>query len=204
MKTWDILTQAGYEIRRWDETNCSFDECDFVKKAYEKKKWGFVADYYRTKALYEYGWIYLDTDIVVNKVFDDLLENKAFIGFFYNVALCTAVVGAEKGSIYIKNMLNMYETGNYETEKTVLYGGEYVDLYKKDFLIPNNECWTWCTIKNNPRFKLNNGRQQLNDVVVYPKEYFETGAVLGDWYTRHLNTNTWKKKQKEPDLFFTT
>ena len=82
MKTWDILTRAGYEIRRWDETNCSFDECDFVKKAYEKKKWGFIGDYYRAKALYDYGGIYLDTDIVVNKVFDDLLENKAFIGFF--------------------------------------------------------------------------------------------------------------------------
>lgn len=115
---------------------------------------------------------------------------------FYNVALCTAVVGAEKGSIYIKNILNMYETGNYETEKTVFYGGDYVDLYKKEFSIPGNEYWTWCIIKNNQRFKLNNRKQHINDVVVYLKEYFGTGAILGNWYTRHLDLNSWKKETK--------
>ena len=25
MKSWKVLKQAGYEIIRWDESNCSFD-----------------------------------------------------------------------------------------------------------------------------------------------------------------------------------
>ncbi len=81
MKTWEILIR-GDEIKRWDETNCNFDKNEFVRKAYHDKKYGFIGDYYRAKALYEYGGIYLDTDIVVNRVFDDLLGNEAFIGFF--------------------------------------------------------------------------------------------------------------------------
>ena len=47
--------QAGYEIKRWDESNCSFDENDFVRKCFAEKKWGYIGDYYRAKALYEIG-----------------------------------------------------------------------------------------------------------------------------------------------------
>lgn len=37
MKSWKVLKQAGYEIIRWDESNCSFDENDFVKNVMLKK-----------------------------------------------------------------------------------------------------------------------------------------------------------------------
>mgnify|MGYP004625459171 FL=1 len=39
MESWKILEQAGYKIMRWDESNCSFNENDFVKKCYAEKKW---------------------------------------------------------------------------------------------------------------------------------------------------------------------
>ena len=44
-----------YEVIRWDESNCDFDECEFVKKAYETKYYAFVADYIRTKAMRDMG-----------------------------------------------------------------------------------------------------------------------------------------------------
>ena len=40
MKSWEILKQEGYEIKRWDESNCSFDENDFVRKCFAEKKMG--------------------------------------------------------------------------------------------------------------------------------------------------------------------
>ena len=49
-----------------------------------------------TKALYEIGGVYLDTDVIVKKTFDALLDREAFIGFSCDCALCTAVVGAQK------------------------------------------------------------------------------------------------------------
>ena len=81
MKSWEILTRKGYKIIRWDESNCTFEENDFVKQAYKEKRWGFIGDYYRAKALFDIGGIYLDTDVIIKKTFDDLLENEAFMGF---------------------------------------------------------------------------------------------------------------------------
>ena len=46
-----------YTVIRWDESNCSFNENQFVKLAYAQKKWAFVSDYYRVKALYELGGV---------------------------------------------------------------------------------------------------------------------------------------------------
>ena len=122
MKSWEILKQAGYEIKRWDESNCSFDENDFVRKCFAEKKWGYIGDYYRAKALYEIGGVYLDTDVIIQKPFDELLNQEAFIGFSCDCALCTAVVGAQKGATFIKGILEMYDTGKFYTEESFKNG----------------------------------------------------------------------------------
>ncbi len=115
------------------------------------------------------------------------------------MALCTAVVGATKSSSFIKGILNMYDTGRYETEKTVIDGEKYIDVYKDAFSVPNNGLWTWYLIKKNPSFRLNNREQHLGNITVYSKEYFETGSIFGKWYTRHLNSNLRKQKSEVND-----
>ena len=189
MKSWDILKENGYQIIRWDESNCSFDENEFVKKAYKEKKWGFIGDYYRLKAVYEYGGIYLDTDVIINKPFDDLLDNKAFIGFMHNYAICTAIFGAEKHSKFIKNLLDMYDKGLYDSRDSVLFNKEPIDEYKDGFKLPSNEYWTWNIIKN---YHLKPGiEQHYDEVAIYPKTYFEGGSLTGNYYCRHINTGSW-------------
>ena len=37
------IQKEGYQIIEWNETNCSFNENDFIKKSYSEKKWAFVA-----------------------------------------------------------------------------------------------------------------------------------------------------------------
>ena len=62
-----------YQIIEWNENNCDISiSPEYVKTAYELKKWAFVSDYFRLKALYEFGGIYLDTDVEIIKKFDDL------------------------------------------------------------------------------------------------------------------------------------
>lgn len=70
-----------YEIIEWNENNYDFSKNNYMKSAYEEKKWGFVPDYARLDIVYEHGGIYLDTDVEVIKNLDPLLENKAFMGF---------------------------------------------------------------------------------------------------------------------------
>ncbi len=70
-----------YEIICWNEDNCDFDECEFVKQAYAGKHYAFVADYVRAKALYEKGGIYFDTDMEITKNIEKLLEKyQTFLG----------------------------------------------------------------------------------------------------------------------------
>lgn len=80
IKSWKKFL-PDYKIIKWTEENVNLNECIFIKEAYANKKWAFVADYVRTKALNEYGGIYFDTDMEVTKDISDLLEsNKTFLG----------------------------------------------------------------------------------------------------------------------------
>lgn len=69
-----------FEIIKWSEENVDLEECPFIKEAYANKKWAFVADYARTRALKEMGGIYFDTDMEVTKNIDDILKKGSFLG----------------------------------------------------------------------------------------------------------------------------
>lgn len=190
MDSWKLLEDAGYRIIRWDESNCSFDENAFVRRCYREKKWAFVSDFYRAKALHEWGGIYLDTDVAVRRPFDAFLNDSAFIGFSCGCALSTAVIGAQKGSPFIKGILDMYETQRFYTEQSFRTGETY-PAYTDGSWIPNNEFVTWYVICTHPDFALNNRKQTLADVTVYPKTYFELGSLTRKYYCRHINYNSW-------------
>ena len=99
-----------YEIIRWNESNVDLEECPFIKEAYENKKWAFVADYARTKAIYNMGGIYFDTDMMITKPIDFLLENETFLGIEDSFLVNSAVWGTTKPKTYFaKEMLDFYQ-----------------------------------------------------------------------------------------------
>ena len=69
-----------YKIVRWDEDNYDVGKNIYMKQAYEAGKWGFVPDIARLDILYNYGGLYIDTDVEIIKNLDDLLGNEAFTG----------------------------------------------------------------------------------------------------------------------------
>lgn len=77
-----------YKIMEWNEKNIDLSFSPFVIEAYKNKKWAFVSDVIRLKVLYEYGGIYLDTDVELYESLDDLLKNNdAFFSFKINIKL---------------------------------------------------------------------------------------------------------------------
>ena len=60
---------VDYEIKEWNEDNFDININEFVRQAYESGKYAFVSDYVRVYALYNYGGIYMDTDVEVYKAF---------------------------------------------------------------------------------------------------------------------------------------
>ena len=81
IKTWKKHLK-DYEFIEWNEKNFDINSNSFVKKMYENKKWAFVSDYVRAYAIYNYGGIYLDTDVFVIDKLDSLLNSRAFVGLF--------------------------------------------------------------------------------------------------------------------------
>lgn len=109
IETWEKYCPS-YEIIRWDENNCNISENRYAKEAYERRKYGFVPDYFRLKMIYEYGGIYLDTDVELLKPLDDLLYLTAYAGFEDNEKVALGVgFGAIKGFPLLKEMYEVYE-----------------------------------------------------------------------------------------------
>ena len=79
IESWHRL-MPDWEFRLWDRTSIeNLDSCWLAETLYTEK-WAFASDYVRLYAIYQYGGIYLDTDVMVYKSFEPLLFEQAFIG----------------------------------------------------------------------------------------------------------------------------
>lgn len=148
-----------YEIIKWTEDNYDISKCNYMKQAYEMQKWGFVPDYARLDVLYEYGGIYLDTDVELIKNIDDLLYEKAFVGFQRNYWIGLGLgCGCMKHMDIFKDMRDYYNSISFiEDGKLNLVASPfYQTMYlKKHGLINNNEY------------------QVINGVSVFPTDFFD-------------------------------
>ena len=99
-----------YEIMLWDTKRFDVNSTPWTKQAYEAKKYAFAADYIRLYAVYNYGGIYLDSDVEVLKSFDDILDLPYFVSQeLDSECLELAAFGAEKGVPWVKVAMEWYE-----------------------------------------------------------------------------------------------
>ena len=133
MKTWNKHLK-GYKVIEWNESNFDIEKHPFVKAAYQAKKWAYVSDYIRAYAIYTYGGIYLDTDILLLDNFDKFLGHNAFVGFENPQYPFTAVFGAEAGHPLIEDMLDYYDkldafSFNFENNNTISVSDILINKY---------------------------------------------------------------------------
>ena len=96
-----------YEIMLWDTNRFDVNSLPYA----------FVADYIRLYAIYNYGGIYLDSDVEVIRSFDDLLQLPYFIGTeAYLTRIELAAFGAEKGTAWVKEAMSYYEGRSFIME----------------------------------------------------------------------------------------
>ncbi|MBE6068684.1 MAG: glycosyl transferase [Clostridium lundense] len=175
-----ILTD--YEIIEWNEDKFNIKENIYTRQAYDNKKWAFVSDYVRLYALYNYGGIYLDTDVEVTNSLDKFLYYRSFTGFQSDKDILTAVIGSERKSYFIEELLKLYINKNF------IKNGE-MDL------MPNNILLTEFLVKKYG-LKQDNTYQLLNNYIhVFPKSYFSTKINRNANYTIHLGNSSWMSKE---------
>ena len=107
-----------YEIVKWDLNRFPLEKSNWVRQAFEAKKYAFAADYIRLYALATEGGIYLDSDVEVLKSFDGLLELPYFICKENSPqGIEAATIGAEPGCEWIRKCLDYYKNKNFVNEK---------------------------------------------------------------------------------------
>lgn len=132
-----------YEFRCWSEKDIENLNVQFIKEAYEARKYAYVADYTRIYALYHEGGIYMDTDILLKTRFDDFLKYGVFTSYEFapsrkdmpivrnmltedgtrknpnilkripGTGLFSALIGAEKHHPFIEDCLNYYNSHSF-------------------------------------------------------------------------------------------
>lgn len=112
MDSWKKIL-PDYEIRLWNEDTFNVEAVQYTREAYEVKKYAFVSDYVRLYALYEYGGIYLDTDVEVLKSFDEYLKFPGFAGIEEGVLPACGVIGAEKRNDIIGEFFKYYQSRSF-------------------------------------------------------------------------------------------
>lgn len=189
-------TCPDYEIMLWNETNYDINSNEFLKKAVQSNKWAFVADYVRLDVLYKYGGIYLDTDVELLKNFDVFLNKKLVFGFETSKEVNAAVVLAEKNHVFLKEMLDIYNTGLFEGRLIVdnLIPIPYTltqTLIKKG-LVPNGTCQL-----------LGEGIHILTRDFFYPLSYEAEGKLFtNNTVCIHHYAGTWSNGITKVDVFF--
>lgn len=167
----------NYQIIEWNEDNFDIHENSYIEQAYTAKKWAFVSDYIRAKAIYTQGGIYLDTDVRVLDRLDPLLNDKAFIGFENNEYLSAAIFGAEKDHPLMKDILDYYDQKNFTFDSNNQLAGV-------------NSLSVTEIVTKNYGLKLGNFDQNLSQGL----HVYNDGVLCnpsGSSKTIHLFTGTW-------------
>ena len=179
-----------YEIKRWDETNFDLNYNDYVREAYEAKKWAFVTDVVRLYALVHYGGVYMDTDVEVLKSIDELLNYEAVSGFESKSRIPTGLMACREGHEFFVEMLHDYDGAHFKRPD-----GTYDTTTNVTRI--TNTCLKYGLI-------LNNEKQTINGFTLLPKDYLcpkdvNNGElnISTNTYTIHHFNGSWVSEEQK-------
>ncbi len=182
-----------YEIKLWNAKNFDLTICPYVEEAYQERKYAFASDYVRLWALYNYGGIYLDSDIEVLRNFDDLLDNKGFTCFEDMKGIAAWIFGSEKGNRLFKEFMD-----DYKGRRFILGEGQYDTT-------PNPVPITKRLMEHG--LQVNGEYQELEYITIYPMDYFcpfnpyrdGGNCFTKNTYANHHFNGAWKKAANEKE-----
>lgn len=188
-----------YEIKEWNEDNFDVNIIPYTAEAYKAKKYAFVSDYARFWILYQYGGIYFDTDVEVIRPIDDIIEKGNFMGFETDPkprlkadASEASVnpglgMGVAPGLGIIKKMLVFYEGRHFEFVPGGIGQLTIVHIATE--------------VLRKAGLKQQQGIQQVDNIWIYPAEYFcpinlktDRIHVKPNTRTIHHYAGTWQDK----------
>ncbi len=192
IKTWSKHC-PDYELIRWDESNYNVEKNEYLRKTYKNGKWAFVSDYARVDVIYQYGGVYLDTDVELLRNFDEFLKWDMFCGFESNSYINWGLgFGAVCGHEILKEVLDVYGQMNIEKDDGTL------NLINCPVI--------QSSVMGKHGFELNGTPQEKNNIAVYPKDFFSPysyrkgfGKITKNTHSIHHYSASWQEGSVKKD-----
>lgn len=164
-----------YEIKCWNESNITFDECEFATDAYACGKYAFVSDYVRFKVIYLYGGIYMDVGSELICPIDKISDLAPFSSFELKTLTVNPglVLSANSLDPIVAEVLSYYKKLHFENTP------QYLDKH-----IVNN---VFTGILQQYTLKCNNHTQTIHGWTILNSEYFNPKYGFGGY---RINENT--------------
>ena len=215
METWKQV-MPDYEFILWDKNKFDINSLAFIKEACKIKYWAHAADYIRIYALYTEGGIYLDTDVIVKKRFDDFLGYDFFSGIdwhygmtreAYNrkmiyrenvpeiiadtpwVGMNAAIMGSTAGHPFLKDCLDWFKDNEYRIKPSK------INTKSTLFELIAPEVFATMAIKYGFQYK--NAKQKLlYNMMIFPTSFFTSNVyqATNSCYAIHCCASEWRKK----------
>ena len=184
-----------YEIKEWNESNYDISENQYIRQAYEAKRWAFVTDYVRLDIIYHHGGIYLDTDVEVIRSLDPLLENSAFAGM-ENVDRKQLSVNTGLGFGAVKHHPIINEWRSQYRELSFFQADGTPDLL-------TTPARTTAQLERHG-FQQENVKQVIAGMTIYPTEYFSPKqygsndiSITPNTFSIHHYSESWKSPEEK-------
>lgn len=207
-----------FQIKVWNKEMALATGIDFVKEAISVKKWAFAADVIRLYAVYHDGGVYMDSDVYVQKRFDEFLKKRcAFFQEYYpsivradeldaqghrlssaefvqGAGIQAALFMSEPGNTFIKDLLDSYSSKHFILEDGTFF---------KSIIAPA----IYAIKAEQYGYRYLDMEQHLDeDLVIYPSSY--VGSMIPERkntnFAVHCASHSWffeslrQKQRQEP------
>lgn len=188
-----------YEFICWDYSRVKNIENTFLQEALQEKKWAFAADFVRLYAIYHQGGIYLDTDVMLFKNFENFKDDSCFIGRensfhkimnTYCVFLSSHCFGAIPGNAFIKSCLDYYQNRHF-----ILSNNENLhdELRYDQKTLPYIQAVLAKDLGFDWLYR-SNIKMVHPDLTIYPSYYFDAVKLKNVSVCRHLALGNWRNE----------
>ena len=194
-----------YQIKVWTKEMALATRIDFVREAISVKMWACAADVIRLYAVYHEGGVYMDSDIYVQKRFDEFMQKRCAFFQEYNpsvdvlsqldqqgkrlktvssvegMGIQAALFMSEPGNVFVGALLEEYMGKHF-----ILEDGKY----NMSLLAPA----VYAMKAEQYGYKYCDVEQHLKDfLVIYPSIYVASGIPLRNEnsFAIHCITHSW-------------
>jgi mannosyltransferase OCH1-like enzyme len=182
-----------FQVKEWNDGNYDVNKNDFIKQAYQNKKYAFVSDFARMEVIFDYGGIYFDTDVEIVRRLDEAYLNNGFMVFGRNYRGDLGVnsglgFGADKGNPLIGEILKGYENKQFlKSDGSLLL--EPCIILENKILIKNG-------------LKLSDESQQVCGISVLPTQFCADyrKKLTSQTYAIHYGNGSWVSEEDRERL----